>query len=141
MLRCTQNCPVSPSSNGFARTVVKLGVRGAAGYRIKEDEPLRVTLELLFLGIIYRSHNQAVSLILSDGAAPRRDTPADELDRFRGRALCLLSAAGLCSLPQLSLPLGEMERCPLGLSLIAASGRDVDLLALAAELLPRTPLD
>ena len=82
-----------------------------------------------------------ICLPTAPGAAPRRDTPADELDRFRGRALCLLSAAGLCSLPQLSLPLGEMERCPLGLSLIAASGRDVDLLALAAELLPRTPLD
>ena len=37
-------------SNGFVRTVVKLGVRGAAGYRIKEGEPLRVT-ELLFCGL------------------------------------------------------------------------------------------
>ena len=45
---CTQNWSDSPSSNGFVRTVVKRGVRGAAGYRIKEDEPLRVT-ELLFL--------------------------------------------------------------------------------------------
>jgi amidase len=77
-----------------------------------------------------------ICLPSAPGAAPRRDTPTDELDRFRSKALSLLSVAGLCSLPQMSLPLGEIEGCPIGLSFIAAPGRDVDLLAFAAELLP-----
>ncbi len=78
-----------------------------------------------------------ICLPTAPGAAPRLAMPSDELDEFRGRALRLLSIAGLCSLPQLSLPLGEIEGCPIGLSLIAPPGRDVDLLALAAKLLPR----
>ncbi len=78
-----------------------------------------------------------ICLPTAPGAAPRLATPADELDHFRSKALSLLSIAGLCSLPQVSLPLGKIDGCPIGLSLIAASGRDVDLLALAARLLPR----
>mgnify|MGYP001993813054 CR=1 FL=1 len=59
-----------------------------------------------------------------------------ELDLFRGKALRLMSVAGLYSLPQMSLPMGEIDGCPIGLSLIAAPGRNVDLLALADKLLP-----
>ena len=78
-----------------------------------------------------------ICLPSAPGAAPLLATPTDELNEFRGRALSLLSIAGLCSLPQLSLPLGEVDGCPIGLSLIAPPGRDVDLLAAAALLLPR----
>jgi amidase len=62
------------------------------------------------------------------GIAPKLATPAAELEVFRARAFALLSIAGLARLPQISLPLGTMAGCPLGVSLIAPRGRDRGLL-------------
>jgi len=58
------------------------------------------------------------------GIAPRLATPAFELETFRRRALALLSIAGLARLPQVTLPVGTLEGCPLGLSLVAPRGCD-----------------
>ncbi|MCW5604253.1 MAG: amidase [Burkholderiales bacterium] len=68
------------------------------------------------------------------GIAPRLNAPPAEIDDFRGRAMSLLCIAGLARLPQVSLPLATLEGCPLGLSLIAARGRDMLLLQLAKAL-------
>lgn len=65
------------------------------------------------------------------GIAPLRNTPPAELDDFRSRAMELLCIAGLARLPQVSLPLGTLDGCPLGLSLIARRGGDEMLLRLA----------
>jgi amidase len=65
------------------------------------------------------------------GVAPLRNTPRAEIDEFRGRAMCLLSIAGLARLPQVSLPLARVDGCPVGLSLVAARGGDAMLLSLA----------
>ncbi len=112
----------------------------ASGIETAEvEEALRVREEAKRHVEDFIGDGTLICLPTAPGAAPRRNTPADELDHFRNKALRLLSVAGLCSLPQLSLPLGEIEGCPIGLSLIAASARDVDLLALAAEILPATP--
>jgi amidase len=62
------------------------------------------------------------------GIAPRLKTPAAELEAFRARAFALLSIAGLARLPQVTLPLGTLEGCPLGLSLLGPRGRDRGLL-------------
>jgi amidase len=62
------------------------------------------------------------------GIAPLIGTPTGKLEAFRARAFALLSIAGLARLPQVSLPLGTLEGCPLGLSLIAPHGRDRGLL-------------
>ena len=67
------------------------------------------------------------------GVAPKLATPAPELERFRARAFGLLSIAGLARLPQMSLPLGSLHDCPLGVSLIAPRGRDAGLLAFVAK--------
>jgi amidase len=69
------------------------------------------------------------------GIAPKLATPAPELEVFRTRAFGLLSIAGLARLPQLSLPLGTLDDCPLGISLIAPRGRDGGLLRFVAEAL------
>jgi amidase len=45
----------------------------------------------------------------------------------------LLSIAGLARLPQVSLPVGTSEGCPIGLSLIAPRGRDRGLLEWVAS--------
>jgi amidase len=71
------------------------------------------------------------------GIAPRLNTPAPELEAFRARAFALLSIAGLARLPQVNIPAGTLENCPIGLSLIAPKGRDRDLLAWIAALEPR----
>lgn len=68
------------------------------------------------------------------GVAPPLNAPAAELDAFRSRALAMLCIAGLARLPQMSLPLGRLEGCPLGLSLIARRGGDLMLLAFARVL-------
>jgi amidase len=68
------------------------------------------------------------------GIAPLRGTPEPALDAFRARVLELLCPAGHAGLPQISLPLGRIDGCPVGLSLIAARGEDERLLGLAQAL-------
>ncbi|MFC0406897.1 amidase [Roseomonas elaeocarpi] len=67
------------------------------------------------------------------GIAPRLNTPPAELDEFRARAMSLTCIAGLGGLPQVSVPLGEVEGCPVGLSFIAPRGADRALLDFVAE--------
>jgi amidase len=67
------------------------------------------------------------------GIAPKLNTPSDELEAFRARAFSLLAIAGLARLPQVSLPVGTSEGCPIGLSLIAPRGRDRGLLEWVAS--------
>jgi amidase len=64
-----------------------------------------------------------------------RNSPPKVLDELRARALPILCIAGLARLPQMSLPLTELDDCPLGLSLIAARGNDTLLLELAGKLM------
>jgi amidase len=66
------------------------------------------------------------------GIAPRLNTPPAELEVFRGNAFALLSIAGLARLPQISLPLGTFDGCPLGLSMIGPRGCDRGMLDWAA---------
>jgi amidase len=67
------------------------------------------------------------------GIAPKLATPVAELEDFRARAFALLCIAGLARLPQISLPLGAMAGCPLGLSLIAPRGADRALIGWVAK--------
>ena len=73
-------------------------------------------------------------LILPSAAsiAPRIDASMAEHEAVRARTIGLTSIAGLAGLPQVSLPLGELEDGPVGLSLIAARGNDALLLELVA---------
>jgi amidase len=63
--------------------------------------------------------------------APLCSSTAAELKSHRTAVLSLTSIAGLARLPEISLPLARLGGCPLGLSLIAPSGADEDLLAFA----------
>ena len=62
------------------------------------------------------------------GIAPKLNTAPQELEAFRARAFALLAVAGLARLPQINLPVGTLEGCPIGLSLIGARGVDRGLL-------------
>jgi amidase len=62
------------------------------------------------------------------GIAPKLKTAPEELEAFRARAFALLAVAGLARLPQISLPVGTLADCPIGLSLIGPRGSDRGLL-------------
>jgi amidase len=62
------------------------------------------------------------------GIAPKLKTALEELEAFRARAFALLSIAGLARLPQISLPVGSLDDCPVGISLIGPRGCDRGLL-------------
>ena len=66
--------------------------------------------------------------------APLLKLPPAETVAFRERALALLCIAGLGGLPQVNLPFGTLNGCPIGLSMIAARGNDEMLLDIAVRL-------
>jgi amidase len=82
--------------------------------------------------------------LLADGAvlllptvpdiAPLCNEPAETAVPVRERALALLCVAGLGGLPQVTVPAGMVQGCPVGLSLVAARGQDALLLEVARQL-------
>jgi amidase len=69
--------------------------------------------------------------------APMRDADPQATEDFRGRALSLLCIAGLSRLPQVNLPLGRLNGCPIGLSLIGPRDSDMMLLGIARAVAAR----
>lgn len=69
--------------------------------------------------------------------APNLEATPDELLDFRDRTLRLTCIAGLAGLPQVSVPAGTVEGCPVGLSLIAPQAADRRLLALVERFAPK----
>jgi Asp-tRNA(Asn)/Glu-tRNA(Gln) amidotransferase A subunit family amidase len=67
--------------------------------------------------------------------APFRNTATDRIEiEYRNQAMCLLCIAGLGGLPQVSLPLAELDGMPLGLSLVGRRDTDEALLALTSAI-------
>jgi len=60
--------------------------------------------------------------------ALRKDAPPSEFGDFYPRTLTLTSIAGHTGLPQISIPAGTVEGCPVGLSILALAGHDRALL-------------
>ncbi|MGQ9366124.1 amidase [Azospirillum sp. ST 5-10] len=75
-----------------------------------------------------------VLLPTAAGPAPLCGASGPALDAVRNRALSLLCPAGLAGLPQIAMPAGLVDGCPVGLSLIAPRGADRALLDLALRL-------
>ncbi|MBM3526960.1 MAG: amidase [Alphaproteobacteria bacterium] len=65
--------------------------------------------------------------------APRLDTPPDGLDSYRTRVMRLTCIAGLGGLPQVSIPAGTLDGCPVGLSFVGWAGGDEALLDLSVS--------
>lgn len=79
------------------------------------------------------SNDAVLCLPTMPGIAPMLRMSSADLADFRMRALSLLCIAGLAGLPQINLPVGTLDGCPLGLSIVGAAGSDRALLELAAR--------
>lgn len=99
---------------------------------IAAAKALRETIVARLLSLM--TPDTVMVLPTSPGIAPLLNTPADQLDAFRFRAIELLCLAGHAGLPQISIPAATLDGCPLGLSIIGARNCDEDILALAVQL-------
>jgi amidase len=63
--------------------------------------------------------------------APMADIAGEEAESFRVRVMRLTCIAGISGLPQVSIPVGTVSGCPVGLSFIGWAGGDEALLDLA----------
>jgi amidase len=70
----------------------------------------------------------------SPAIAPLADAPNAVHESFRTRAMRMTCIAGLSGLPQMSIPIGTIDGCPVGLSFIGWAGGDEALLDLAVRL-------
>lgn len=57
-----------------------------------------------------------------------KNAAASEFSDFYQRALTITSIAGHAGLPQISVPVGDVDGCPVGLSVVASAGQDRALL-------------
>ena len=101
---------------------------------VEQMKPKREEVAQRMAGLL--GDDAVLCLPTAPGIAPKLATPFGDLEAFRARAFALLCVAGLARLPQISLPLGTIQNCPLGLSLIAPRGTDSGLLDWGAATLP-----
>jgi len=66
--------------------------------------------------------------------APKIEISGAKLEDFRTRVMRLTCTSGISGLPQMNIPAGTINGCPIGLSFIGWEGGDEVLLALAGEL-------
>jgi amidase len=108
----------------------------ASGVTAEAVEKARKTREMIVarLGTVL-GDGDLLCLPTTPSIAPLKESNLTELEiGYRYQAMCLLCIAGLGRLPQISLPLGELDRCPIGLSLIGPCGSDMQLLDMAVSL-------
>ncbi len=66
--------------------------------------------------------------------APLATSTMEQFEHYRLRVMRLVVTAGIAGLPQLNVPIGTVEGCPVGLGLIGWRGGDEALLDLALRL-------
>lgn len=66
--------------------------------------------------------------------APKADATFEQLEHYRVRVMRIVCIAGLAGLPQISVPIGTVAGCPVGLGLIGWRHGDEALLDLAVAL-------
>jgi len=69
------------------------------------------------------------------GAAPLAKEPFETLQAYREQALRLLCLSVLSGLPQITLPLGQVQGAPFGISFIGPRGSDRALIGLAKNII------
>ncbi|KAK9826133.1 hypothetical protein WJX81_007522 [Elliptochloris bilobata] len=77
----------------------------------------------------------AILLPSTPTTAPRLRMSLAEIDPLWQRIICLVAPAAEAGLPQVSLPIVQVDGCPQGLGIIGPRGRDEDLLRLSAHIM------
>jgi amidase len=108
----------------FGKTVTEDMVKPAQEIRDQAHERMH---RLLTPGAI-------LAIPTAPSIAPLRDSEGDEQAAFRIRVIRLTCLSGLSGLPQVTIPMGTVKGCPVGLSLIGWKGGDETLLDLAVSL-------
>ena len=70
--------------------------------------------------------------------APKLTSTNAEQEAVRARTIGVTAIAGMCGLPEVTIPAGRVDGAPVGMSLVAAPGRDralLDLACVAADLI------
>ncbi|MBV9749360.1 MAG: amidase [Acetobacteraceae bacterium] len=98
----------------------------------KRARGIRVTVQARLRPLL--AGGAVLVLPTSPCPAPLLTASAAEQDRVRARTVGVTAIAGLAGCPELTLPLGRVDGAPVGLSLVAAPGRDRALLALLEAL-------
>jgi amidase len=108
----------------FAATVTGAQADAARSVQLRAREHIR---QITAPGTI-------LALPTSPAIAPKIETTTAEMEEFRVRVMRLTCTAGVSGLPQMSIPAGTVNGCPIGLSFIGWAGGDEALLDLACEL-------
>jgi amidase len=108
----------------FAATVTKQAADEAAAARQKIREHV---FQTAVPGTIF-------ALPTAPCIAPLVNSAESDMQSFRVRVMGLTCIASLTGLPQISIPAGTIEDCPIGLSFIGWAGGDEVLLDLAVKL-------
>ena len=82
----------------------------------------------------YWQNNAVICLPTSPVPAPLRNRSVIEAQDVRTTIVRLTCIAGLTGCPQISLPLGEYDGAPVGLSLIGSRGSDMMLIDFAQQI-------
>ena len=108
----------------FAASVSKQKVEAARTAHVRVREHLRS----------YVHSGTILALPTTPCIAPQIDLVGQKLEAFRVRVMRLTCIAGMGGLPQVSIPVGTISGCPIGLSFIGWQGGDEALLDLAVTL-------
>ncbi|MEO9274405.1 amidase [Marinomonas sp. 5E14-1] len=79
--------------------------------------------------------NSVMIIPTTPGLSPLFTTSNDELADYRNQLMNLTAIAGLAGLPQLHLPVCELDGAPCGLSLVGPRGSDLALIEFAKTLM------
>ncbi|MNW25025.1 Glutamyl-tRNA(Gln) amidotransferase subunit A [compost metagenome] len=81
------------------------------------------------------SNGELLVIPTTPGLAPQLGLAGSYIEKRRSQTMQLTCIAGLCGLPQLTIPLGIDQGCPLAISIIAGRGQDLRLLEWAVSIL------
>lgn len=105
---------------------------GIGADEVAAKQPIRNLVTALMNDLL--GDDGVLLLPTSPGPAPVKNWDAKLLDDFRYRIIALTCIAGHAGLPQVTMPAGEADGAPVGLSIIGPKGSDHWLLSLAEQL-------
>jgi amidase len=99
----------------------------------EEAEVRRSTIRSRLLELL--RDDTVICLPTTPGIARLKNAAPASTEQTRLRTLTLSCIAGLVGAPQITLPVAQYDGCPVGLSLMASPGKDMNLLFFAKRLL------